>query len=69
MKRFIDEIVEIKLKNCKKMKVIDRKFYEVEVIEIDKVVNRVKFYFKGYSEKYDEWRLYDEMKLIVIWFE
>lgn len=68
-KRLIDEIVETKPKNCKKMKATDRKLYEVEVIEIDKAANRVKLHFKGYSEKYDEWRPYDEMKLTVIRFE
>ena len=56
-------------KNCEKMKATDSKLYEVEVIEIDKAANRVKLHFKGYSEKYDEWRPYDEMKLPVIWFE
>ena len=68
-KRLIDEIVETKPKDCKKMKATDRKRYEVEVIEIDKAANRVKLHFKGYSEKYDEWRPYDEMKLPVIRFE
>lgn len=34
----------------------DKNLYEVEVTEVDKERNLVRIHYKGYSEKYDEWR-------------
>ena len=62
-KRFIDEFVETKPKNFNKMKTTDRNIYPVEITQVDKARNMVKIHFKGYSEKFDEWRPCDENNL------
>ena len=68
-KRFIDEFAEAKPKNHKKIKTTDRNIYPVEITEVDKTKNMVKIHFKGYSEKFDEWRPCDENNLPVICLE
>jgi len=68
-KRFIDEFAEAKPKNYKKLKATDRNIYPVEITEVDKARNMVKIHFKGYSEKFDEWRPCDENNLPVIRLE
>ena len=59
-KRFIDEFVETKPKNFKKIKTTDRNIYPVEITQVDKGRNMVEIHFKGYSEKFDEWRPCDQ---------
>jgi len=61
----VDEITATKPKNNKKMKTVDRNLYAVEITEVDKARKRVKihftgYHFTGYSEKFDEWRPWDE---------
>ena len=68
-KRFIDEFVEAKPKNFKKIKITDRNIYPLEVMQVDKARNMVKIHFKGYSEKFDERRPCDENNLPVIRLE
>jgi len=60
-KRFIDEITATKPKNNKKVKTADRNLYAVEITELDKAIKRVKIHFTEYSEKFDEWRPWDEI--------
>lgn len=36
----------------------DNKLYEVEVKEVDRERNMVRIHYKGYSDKFDEWRPY-----------
>ena len=43
--------------------------YEVEIKEVDKAVKRVKINVKGYSDKYDEWRPYNDNSFPLIRFE
>lgn len=62
-KRFIDEFAEAKTKKCKKLKITDKNIYPVEITQVDKARNMVKIHFKGYSEKFDEWRPCDENNL------
>ena len=62
-KRFIEEFVEAKPKNYKKIKTMYRNIYPVEITEIEKERNMIKIHFKGYSEKFDEWKPYDENNL------
>ena len=38
----------------------------MEITQVDKKRNMVKIHFKGYSEKFDEWRPCDENNLPVI---
>ena len=40
--------------------------YDVEIKEVDEIGKRVKIHFKGFSEKYDEWRPFNENNLPVI---
>ena len=68
-KRFSDEFAEAKPKNYKKLKATERNIYPVEITQVDKARNMVKIHFKGYSEKFDEWRPCDENNLPVIWLE
>ena len=68
-KRFIDEFAEAKTKQCKKIKTTDKNIYPVEIIQVDKARNMVKIHFKGYSEKFDEWRPCDEHNLPVMRLE
>ena len=35
---------------------VDKNYYDIEIKEIDAKNNRMKIHFKGYDEKYDEWR-------------
>ena len=41
----------------------------MEITQVDKARNMVKIHFKGYSEKFDEWRPCDENNLTVIQLE
>ena len=41
----------------------------MEITEVDKTRNMVEIHFKGYSEKFDEWRSCDENNLQVISLE
>ena len=68
-KRFVDEFVETKPKNFKTIKSTDRNVYPVEITQVDKARNMVKIHFKGYSEKFDEWRPCDKNNLPVIRLE
>ena len=68
-KRFIDEFAEAKPKNYEKLKATDRNIYLVEITQVDKARNIIKIHFKGYSEKFDEWRPCDENNLPVIRLE
>ena len=68
-KRFIDEFAEAKPKNDKKLKASYRTIYPVEITRVDKARNMVKIHFKGYSEKFDDWRPCDENNLPVIRLE
>jgi hypothetical protein len=36
----------------------DRKLYDIEVVEVDREVKRVKIHYVGYSKQYDKWRPY-----------
>ena len=65
-KRFTEEFVEAKPKNCKKIKTMYRNIYPVEMTEVDKDRNMVKIHFKGYCEKFDESEPCDENNLPVI---
>ena len=40
--------------------------YEIEIKEVDRVANKVKIHFTGYSNKYDEWRPYDGASLSIV---
>lgn len=66
LKRFIEEFVETKPKNWKKINITDRNIYPVEITQVDKGRNMVKIHFKGYSEKFDEWKPCNENNLPVI---
>ena len=44
---FIDECVEAKTKQCKKIKTTDKDIYPVEIIQVDKARNMAKFISKG----------------------
>ena len=68
-KRFIDEFAEAKPKNYEKLKATDRNIYLVEITQVDKARNIIKIHFKGYREKFDEWRPGDENNLPVIRLE
>ena len=46
-KRFIDEFAEAKTKQCKKIKTTDKNIYPVEIMQVDKARNMVKFISKG----------------------
>ena len=35
---------------------VDKNYYDIEIKEVDAKNNRMKIHFKGYDEKYDEWR-------------
>ena len=63
--RFIEEFVEAKPKNYKKTNTMDRNIYPVEITQVDKEWNMVRIHFKGYSEKFDEWKPCDENNLPV----
>ena len=65
-KRFIDEFAEAKTKQCNKIKTTDKNINPVEIIQVDKARNMVKIHFKGYNEKFDEWRPRDEHSLPVM---
>ena len=56
LKTFIEEFVEAKPKNYKKIKTTDRNIYPVEITQVDKGRNIVKNHFKGYREKFDKWK-------------
>ena len=68
-KRFMDEFVEAKTKQYKKIKTTDKNIYPVEIIQVEKARNMVKTHFKGYREKFDEWRPCDEHNLPVMRLE
>ena len=38
----------------------DKNLYEVEIKDVDKERNLVRIHYKGYSEKFDEWRPFGE---------
>ena len=46
-----------------------RNIFPVEITEVDKDRNMIKIHFKGYSEKFDEWKPCDENNLSLIRLE
>ena len=68
-KRFIDEYSACKQTIKKKTKKNDKELYEVEIKEVDRKKGRMKIHFKGYHDRYDEWRPYDNNKMPVVRFE
>ena len=68
-KRFIEEFVEAKPTKYKKIKTMYRNIFPVEITEVDKDRNMIKIHFKGYSEKFDEWKPCDENNLSLIRLE
>ena len=66
---FIDECVEAKTKQCKKIKTTDKDIYPVEITQVEKARNMLKIHFKGYSEIFDEWRPCNENNLPVMRLE
>ena len=66
---FIDECVEAKTKQCKKIKTTDKDIYPVEITQVEKARNMLKIHFKGYSEISDEWRPCNENNLPVMRLE
>ena len=56
--RFAEEIsrsMAVKKTEARKR---DKKLYDVEVEEVDKVNKRIKIHFVGYSTQFDEWRFF-----------
>ena len=53
-KRYSDEVSDsrpyIKSKSARP----DKDLYEIEIKEVERVANKVKIHFTGYSDKYDE---------------
>ena len=45
----------------RKERVNTNTLYEIEVVEEDLESDKVKIYYIGYSNKYDEWRCRDEI--------
>ena len=41
----------------------DKTLYEIEIIDIDKVQDKVKIHYKGYGSEFDEWRSCVELGL------
>ena len=35
---------------------VDKRFYEVEIVQIDPARKKMRLHFKGYSKSHDEWR-------------
>ena len=55
LKRFVEEFSRsIKLRKTEAREG-DKKLYDVEVTEVDKVNKRIKIHFVGYSTQFDEW--------------
>ena len=66
---FIDECVEAKTKQCKKIKTTDKDIYPVEITQVEKARNMLKIHFKGCNGKFDEWTPCDENTLPVMQLE
>lgn len=66
IKKYSEEFIEAK-KYKKKLNIVqnDRKLYELEIVDTKKKEGMVKLHFKGYSEKYDEWRRCDDENIPV----
>ena len=65
-KRFVDEISVGKPDKKKKKEAADNNLYEVEIKEVDIAAQRLKIHFKGYDEKFDEWRPFSNDSLPVV---
>ena len=65
-KRYSDEVSDSRPNIKKKSARPDKDLYEIEIKEVDRVANKVKIHFTGYSDKYDEWRPYDDASLPIV---
>ena len=65
-KRYSDEVSDSRPNIKKKSERPDKDLYEIEIKEVDRVANKVKIHFTGYSDKYDEWRPYDGASLPIV---
>ena len=68
-KRLVDEISVGKPVKKKKMEAADNNLYEIEIKEVDVEAQRLKIHFKGYDEKFDEWRPFTDGSLPFVRFE
>ena len=62
-KRLVDEISVEKPVKKKKTEAADNNLYEIEIKEVDVAAQRLKIHFKGYDEKFDEWRPFTDGSL------
>ena len=62
-KRYSDEVSDSRPNIKSKSARPDKDLYEIEIKEVDRVANKVKIHFTGYSDKYD--RSGDLMKVPV----
>ena len=63
---YSDEVSDSRPNIKKKSARPDKDLYEIEIKEVDRVANKVKIHFTGYSDKYDEWRPYDDASLPIV---
>ena len=59
LKRYVDEVLLERLSQKLKEAKTDRKLYPVVVTDVGKIGKQMKTQCVGYSERCDEWRLYD----------
>lgn len=56
LNRYSEAFVEPKVKKPRISWKNDNKLYDVEIVDTNKEEGKIKIHFKGYSDKYDEWR-------------